>query len=164
MSQFGIRIEISGTERIIRNLRRSVLLAAPIKRALIGASLDVESRARHNAPKWRRILTNSITHELGGGVIPMESRVGVLRGPATKYAAVMEFGRQKGGRQPPTDAIAEWARSKGIDAPAFVLARSIARKGIKARRYLRKGLAESKAKISLRFRGAAAEIERLWRG
>lgn len=56
----------------------------------------------------------------------------VLPSPATKeYAAVQEFGRKPGGKLPPVSVIAAWAQRKGITAPAFVIARSIARKGTK---------------------------------
>jgi hypothetical protein len=52
------------------------------------------------------------------------------------YGIVMERGRTPGSKMPPVDAIELWVRRKGIAsvesrAVAFVIARSIAKKGIK---------------------------------
>ena len=60
----------------------------------------------------------------------------------TAYAGVIEYGRRAGTRMPPRDAIARWAQRKlGLaesDArtAAFVMARAIARRGLRARRVL----------------------------
>lgn len=60
------------------------------------------------------------------------------------YAQFVEEGRRKGAKQPPSSAIKEWIQQKGIarpqkyslDAFAFVIARSISRKGIKPRPFI----------------------------
>jgi hypothetical protein len=47
------------------------------------------------------------------------------------HAAVIEYGRRPGSRMPPVEAIRGWARRKGLPkGVAFLIARSIARKGI----------------------------------
>lgn len=60
------------------------------------------------------------------------------------YAQFIEEGRRKGAKQPPSMAIKEWILQKGIRTPqkytldgfAFVIARSISRKGIKPRPFI----------------------------
>jgi hypothetical protein len=57
------------------------------------------------------------------------------------YAPVMEGGRRPGARQPPVDAIAPWVEAKlGSDVSAYAVARSIGRKGVRGRHYLRRAL------------------------
>lgn len=75
-------------------------------------------------------------------------------GDARKYANVVEYGRKKGAKQPPRDAIAKWIKQKpvrlqkkgggfipmtesNINSAAFLIARSIAKKGIPELRYYR---------------------------
>lgn len=66
------------------------------------------------------------------------------------YAAVIEYGRRKGARQPPTKALVPWVIQKGLvrggnvqakaRGLAFVIARSIARKGTPPRPVLRRAM------------------------
>lgn len=62
----------------------------------------------------------------------------------TPYASVIEAGRRKGSKMPPINLIAEWVRRKGIGTKeeakgiAFVIARSIARKGTPGKWILKK--------------------------
>ena len=72
----------------------------------------------------------------------------VIRGEVVNpkvYAIVMEKGRRAGARMPPVDAIRYWVtRKMGVtgkeaDQLAYVIARSISRKGIKGQNMLEKG-------------------------
>jgi hypothetical protein len=69
------------------------------------------------------------------------------------YALVMEKGRRAGARQPPTDAIQFWVtrklgiRGKAAEQLAFVIARSIGRKGIKGRHMLEKSMETAEPSI-----------------
>ena len=68
----------------------------------------------------------------------------ILQIQMASYAQFVEEGRRKGAKQPPSTAIKEWIVQKGItkpqkyslDAFAFVIARSISRKGIKPRPFI----------------------------
>lgn len=81
----------------------------------------------------RGMLRGGIFTEIHGTTV--DSMFGrVLPSPATKeYASVQEWGRKPGGKMPPVTVIADWARRKGITVSAFVIARSIARKGTKGK-------------------------------
>jgi hypothetical protein len=53
-------------------------------------------------------------------------------GGSRDYAAVVENGRRPGARMPPPQALRNWLRHHGLpESMAFVVARSIARKGTK---------------------------------
>lgn len=75
------------------------------------ALLLIEGDARRRAPQDTRRLTDSITHTINqqigtGRVSRIEGRVG----PSVRYGAVMEFGRQRGAKMPPVDALMGWVR------------------------------------------------------
>lgn len=107
----------------------------------------VETRAKLNLTDYDAIdqgrLRGSITH-----VVERESEtiVTCYVGTNVSYALPVHNGRRPGARQPPTEPILEWARRKGIitdaDTPAaargkaFVIARAIGRRGIRAKPFL----------------------------
>lgn len=69
------------------------------------------------------------------------------------YPSVLNFGRRPGKRMPPPQALERWVRLKlGVAANkvkqvAFVVARSIGRKGFKGAFFMQKGFEKSKAAI-----------------
>lgn len=104
---------------------------------------DVEQKFNDFLLKESKILETKIKQELTkvGGVDTGQARQGIHseseRLEATVKAnalhtSIIEYGRQPG-KFPPIEPIRRWVERKGIDAPAFVVARSIATKGIKAR-------------------------------
>ena len=81
------------------------------------------------------------------------------------YPAVIEFGRRPGARRPPVSALIEWVVSKwGAEnenearSKAFILARSIGRKGIKARPILLKAWNAAKGNVTQAFDRAIQRI------
>ena len=106
----------------------------------------LKGMVQERTPVDRGILRGSIFTELRGE--PANLRGIVAPGPATKeYAPVMELGRKPGGKMPPVSAIAAWAHRKGIMISAFVLARSIARKGIKGHFMFRDAARKGKGRV-----------------
>lgn len=107
----------------------------------------VETRAKLNLTDYEAVdqgrLRASITH-----VVERESPTTLTCyvGTNVTYALPVHNGRRPGARQPPTEPILEWARRKGIisdaDTPsqarskAFLIARAIGRRGIRAKPYL----------------------------
>jgi hypothetical protein len=103
-------------------------------------------------------LRQSITHQI---LSPFPNLVGSVGSPQP-YAPVMEEGRRPGAKMPPVDAIKLWVvRKLGIppeeaDGVAFVIARSIARKGIEGRHMFQEGLEVSEPHINQLFNEAIA--------
>jgi hypothetical protein len=103
-------------------------------------------------------LRQSITHQI---LSPFPNLIGQVGSPLP-YAPVMEEGRRPGAKMPPVDAIKLWVvRKLGIppeeaDGVAFVIARSIARKGIEGRHMFQEGLEVSEPHINRLFDDAIA--------
>ncbi len=153
-----IKIEVTGLQEVTRKLQTDALLGESLSTAMEASAINVQRLARQNAPSWRNVLRNSITYDLKGSILPLQARIGPMRGPATQYASVMEFGREAGSRQPPVAAITPWALAKGLNP--YVVARLIARKGIKGRFYMKRAAQESQEFIRRRFEDAVKDIER----
>lgn len=62
------------------------------------------------------------------------------------YAKYVHDGRRPG-KMPPLAPIALWVKRKGIGIPAFVIARSIARKGTKANPFLTRTIEKEETNI-----------------
>ena len=107
-------------------------------RAMLDGIKAICESARELAPVWRGDLASS-----------MQSRVSAIGSllvgevysdaPNPIYPLVMEYGRRAGARPPPSTAIADWVEDKlGDRGLAFVVARSIGRKGIKGYFFLKR--------------------------
>lgn len=85
-------------------------------------------------------------------------------GTNVKYAPHVEFGTRP--HWPPLSAMQPWASRHGFPKGkqgAFMVARSISRKGTPPRRMFQAGLAASKPYIDSRAAQALDEMEKLWR-
>lgn len=153
-----LTIEIKGLDRILRTVRDEPrLIVAPLRSAMEDLSLLAQREAIANAPRDTAGLQRSIMRE----VKPMMARVYTN----LQYAPVMEYGRRPGGRMPPPEALAGWARRHGFPQEAlFVLARAIARRGIKGRFFFRKAHDAVERALPARIQQLANEIERQWGG
>ena len=81
-------------------------------------------------------------------------------GTNVAYARYVHDGRAPG-RMPPPNALATWARRHGGQNP-FVLARTIARRGIKAKPFLREAVTSNVGRIRGFFQAAGRDIEQAW--
>lgn len=87
----------------------------------------LEGEVKQRAPYDTGVLRNSIFSEVrvNGAAI-----TGLVSTPMV-YGPPMEFGRAAGRRMPPSDALKNWTRRHlGDEKLAFVVARSIGKKGI----------------------------------
>ena len=106
--------------------------------------IQIEADAKRIVPTDTHTLQRSITHEVQTSGANVTGRVG----SNLVYAPVVEYGRSPG-RMPPPGALAGWLRRKGIDEQyAFVVARSIARRGTRPRPYLKPALEKNRQAIS----------------
>lgn len=108
----------------------------------------VIATARTLVARDQNILANSIAQEITGSGANLTSRIG----PTVPYGIVVEKGRTPGKPAPPIAAIRPWALRHGFDERSlFVLARSIGRKGTKARPYMVPALEQNRGRIIARF-------------
>lgn len=121
-------------EQVIKGLN-----GAPILRAYQRATLLVQRTAKQLAPVDTGQLRASITPDVRQSWNRVQGVVGtnVVHGP------FMELGTRP--HWPPLAALATWARRHGTTA--FVVARAIARKGLKARRYLQRAVEQNATAI-----------------
>jgi hypothetical protein len=157
----GFAIDLEGFDELDTRLAGfDAAYAALVKPALQDAGNLVRDDARAAVPTDRKLLQNAIVAELQSGAAPLSVFVGVLKGPALQYAAAVEKGRRPGAPPPPTKPIEAWARRKGIDAPAYVLARAIGRKGIPARPFLAPAWQRNRAAVKSNLADARDRLVR----
>lgn len=130
----GARESSDENDRIVRDMH-----GGPMLDAMREATMIVTRDARKNAPVDRGILRASIAPEVRSSGREV---IGVV-GSNQKHAPMMEFGTKP--HWPPLDALRVWARRHGMNV--YLVARSIARKGIKERRFLRNALTNNAQRI-----------------
>jgi len=134
-------------DRMVRELQ-----GEPMLEGMRDATLMVTRSARQHSPVDRGRLRSNI-----GPEVRMEGRevIGVV-GSNLTYAPPMEFGARP--HWPPLSALVVWARRHGTSA--YVVARAIARRGLKPRSYLRDALKENAQAIFDRLSRAVRKITR----
>ena len=118
-------------EGLLRALRRPNLWLPDV-------AADIEAgRAEQLAAEVKRIAPK----DTGKGVRAVKHRGNHVLAPL--HVHVISEGRRPGAKQPPTKALRGWVRrrwgvsGREVGRAAFVLARSIGRKGIRPRRFYR---------------------------
>jgi hypothetical protein len=136
-----------------------------LRHAMTASLLLIEASARSNVAYDTGRLAGSITHTITGAGPTLEGRVG----PSVRYGASVEFGRRAGARMPPVDALMGWVgrhpRGRGTRRQqAFALARSIQRRGIRPRPFLRPAYRSNRAAINRLFARAGGRVIATLRG
>lgn len=131
--------------RIVRDMH-----GAPMLEAFRDCTLIVLRDAKIAAPVDTGRLRASITPEVR---VEGDDVLGVV-GSNVAYAPMMEMGTRP--FWPPVAALETWARRHGISA--FLVARAIARRGIRARRFLQGAFEKNRERIIARIERAAKEI------
>ncbi len=152
---FVVEFPRPSLRRLQARLNGADLYAGPVEGGITKLSLLAERVARQGAPKDTSALARSIQTEKK----PLFRRI---HSPLV-YHPVMEAGRRPGGRMPPPGALAGWARRKGYTGSLFVLARAIARRGIKGRFYMRAAAKSVRNALPEVLRDASRDIETRWR-
>jgi hypothetical protein len=150
-----LNIDVQGTEELNRKLT-SKIWKKPLRKLFTRATVIAENKARNEAPKD----TGSMVRNLTANISTTKASVSLPRN--LDYYHVMEKGRRPGGRMPPLDAIAGWLRRKGSTANAFVVARSIARRGIKGRFFMRQGYVATQKAMPKLLRKMGEEVGLIW--
>ncbi len=157
---------------------QSELMNLPLMRAYESAAGIVNAAAKRKAPVNIGILRKSITWEVKEFLgFPQYARVGTNVG----YARPVHQGRMAGAKMPPVAAIAQWVSekkilntsarqrrksvtSKQVQRVAFAIARSIAKKGIPPKPFLRDALITEGDKVRQAFILASKQMQILWDG
>jgi HK97 gp10 family phage protein len=149
-----IRITIIGADELASKLSGSGgLLKSKLSEAIRKSTEVTKQNIAREAPVWQGTLKKSIEAKSSG----LTGRVGVA-GSAAKYGYVQEYGRTSR-KMPPVAALEKWAAAKlGDSSLAFVLARSIARKGTKPQPFFEPGTEESIPQIEQFFEATLKEF------
>lgn len=149
------QVELRGAEVALAKVTDARLVAIPLRKTMDELSLLAQARAREGAPRDTGTLARSLLREAQ----PLMSRVYSL----LVYAPVMERGRRPGAKMPPPDALAGWARRHGFrPGMEFVLARAIARRGIRGRFFMRAAAEAVQRALPRALADLGARIERFW--
>lgn len=147
-----IEVSIQGIE----NLRKSLGdthegLRQSVRDWFNRSVLRLERDAKRFAPADIGRLRSSITHQVDKAQMPLWGKVGVN----VSYAPYMEYGTKP--HFPPPEALEDWAQRHGFPpGGGFLVARAIARHGLRPRDYFGKSYENNKDAIE----EDSAEIER----
>ena len=159
-------------------LSQDALLTKPLLHAYEAVGGIVQANAKPRVPVNNNILRDSVKWEVGmSGTFPTYVRVGTK----VQYARPVHDGRAPGSTPPPVAAIAQWVvekkilnkngkgrrkkvDSKAVRALAFAISKSIGKKGIPAKPFLKDALLQTGPKIKAEFAQAAKAMQVLWNG
>lgn len=145
-------IIIKGIDTTRANLKRIDRQLSNMRKPMQKATNLVAGVAQSNAPVDTGKLKSSILPSVSSSGRTTTGVVGSRLG----YAPFMELGTRP--HFPPVSALEGWASRHGMNA--FVVARTIARRGLKARRYLQRALDDNRRRIINIFVEAVNKIVR----
>lgn len=141
----GLKETKAKMEQVTRDLTGDEMLAGMRR-----ATLMVQRDAKALAPVDTGLLRASILPD----VVVQGKTVRGIVGSKVSYAPYQELGTRP--HWPPVAALQVWAARHGMSA--YVVARAIAFRGIKARRFLQKGFEENETKIVALIGDVVAKI------
>ena len=154
MSDF--EVTISGADELIARYRKAPEI---VKREMLKGvdrlTFAGQAISQKEAPVDTGTLRRSITQQkatFAGG----EARG--AWGTNLPYARPMEDGRRAGAPMPPAGVLLGWIRRNAGGASEFVIRRSIGRKGITGKHYMRKGRLQIQPKVKAEFEAVAQRI------
>ena len=125
---------------------------------MLTATRLVRDSAAANAPSFSGELAGSMSSRVTSDRSVV---IGEVYSSASNpiYPLVMEYGRTPGKKPPPTSAIVVWVEAVLGDASlAYVVARSIGRKGIKGKHFLKRAWDEHRPAVLGMFKLIADQI------
>lgn len=147
-------LEVIGGERLRRHMTDPRLVTLPVTEMLHTAAKEGEKAAINRVRGMP-----SVARTIHGDTRALNARVYSTH-PSARF---IEVGRKPGSKLPPPVVLARWAAERGIAISPFVLARAVARRGIKGRFFMRGGKSRMRTRWRQYLKGAAADIQRRWR-
>lgn len=139
----AIEIKIPKLDSLRRRIKTDVLLLKPVMKLVTKVALVQEREAR--------IAAKPHGGDTGGTARSIESALPTITAP---WVAVVGHDRpyvdlgRRAGKMPPVAAIADWLRRHGGDeSMAFVVARSIGRRGTKGLHFMKRGTDAAKREL-----------------
>lgn len=141
-------ITIQGLDRLQAGVNAApATLAREIRAGMVASSALVKATQVALAPRFSSETVNSIAATI--------TATSASIGPSSPHAYYADQGRRPG-KQPPIAAIEPWATAHGINA--FVLARSIGRKGTRGKPFVAPSLSQNLSKIVAEFQKVGVAV------
>ena len=160
----GYELEIEGLSEVISKLGAyDELSTKHLTHAMTQSVVSLESAIKPLVPVFRGRLRGSIGSQVIQDTGSVVGKVGSTL-KSEEYPVVIEFGRRPGAKMPPPSALERWVHlvlgvpDNKAASVAFNVARSIARKGIKGRRFMQRGYEASKSIIMQYFAAALTAL------
>lgn len=153
----AVAISIEGTDKLRRKIRKVI------------NTIEKENHTKELAEYTAKAAQQLAPKDTGGGARGIHV---VVRGTSAEVRSndlhmyVMNYGRRAGTQQPSTKHVSGWASRHGFASSAvFALARSIGKRGIRARRFMDKAATLARARMDSHVRETIkVKIERIWNG
>lgn len=126
---------------------------APLHDLLVRAGQIAQMTAASNV----KTDTGALKYSFVVDIEPFSARMHTPK----PYAIPAEKGRRPGSKQPSPSMLEQWARRHGIEN-TFLLARSIAKRGIKGRFFRRKARSAVRKELPALIDKMARQIEAIW--
>ena len=150
-----IRIDLRNAKGVRATLDPK-LVVREVSTAIGQSGLAAQRVAKEGIPRDTSSLSRALTLETK----PLQARLYFNRDLI--YAHVMESGRRVGAPMPPPLALAGWARRKGFEGSLYVLARSISRRGIKGRFFMKAAREAGEQSMIKELKLASKRVEKQW--
>lgn len=146
-----VKLTLTGDRELRAKLSDNASIAGPAAEMLRRIGSDAERVAQSGAP-------DSIARTIHGTARGLQASVTSLH-PA---ALPIEVGRRPGRPMPPLGPIGAWALRHGIQAHPYVLARAIARRGVRGRFFLRAARQHIENRLPRYLDDFAKDVQRRW--
>ena len=151
MATLDRKAVLKDVDKLIKTVGDPRLVAEPVQHAIARLVVIGERGAKERAP-------DSVARSLHTEIQATQGKV-ISTDPAARF---IEGGRKPGLPLPPTGPIADWMARKGLTGSPFVIARAIARRGIKGRFFMRRARLRVRQAMPEQMQRVAGEIASSW--
>lgn len=150
-------LTVTGIADLVKKTSGDAVLRRPLAEMFRRLGITGEAHARRGAVEHKD--TGALARSLASESKDLSARVF----STLAYAKPVEEGRRAGAQMPPPNALVGWMRRHGLDGVSpFVIARAIARRGIKGRFFMKRALEALRRDMPGLVDQAKDAIERAW--